>query len=128
MAGLRGHLRHWAKFPFGSIKLRKLALLHELEILDLAEESRLLAAVKHKQEEDVLLKLKEIGKPEELYWKQRSRLQWLKEGDENTSIFHAVANGGKNRNFIPSINHQGASKTDPREIGKLFSDWFKQQF
>lgn len=33
---------------------------------------------------------------EEIYWKQKSQLQWLKEGDEKKNFFRGVANGRKN--------------------------------
>lgn len=42
---LRGHLRHWAKFNFGSIKLKKLALLHEIDALDISKETSCLSAL-----------------------------------------------------------------------------------
>lgn len=50
---LRAHLRHWAKFSFGSTKLKKLALLHELDKLDSAKEIRPLLLTEFKQEEDL---------------------------------------------------------------------------
>lgn len=50
LIALRGQLRYWAKFSFGSIKLKKLALLHELEKLDVAKKNRLLLVVEFKQE------------------------------------------------------------------------------
>lgn len=55
VAGLRGRLQHWAKFSFGSIKLKKLALLHPL------------SSVEFQQEKDIRLNLNEICKQEELY-------------------------------------------------------------
>ncbi|KAH7677444.1 hypothetical protein IHE45_07G084600 [Dioscorea alata] len=103
MAGLRNYLRHWAKFSFGSIKLKKLSLLNDLEGLDVIMEQRALSPSEVAHGENLRKQLMLICRQEELYWKQRSRLQWLKEGDENTSFFHATANGRKNRNFIPSI-------------------------
>lgn len=42
LAGLRGQLRNWVKFSFGSLKLKKLSLLQEIECLDILKESRLL--------------------------------------------------------------------------------------
>lgn len=72
--------------------------------------------------------LREIHKQEEIYWRQRSRLQWLKEGDENTKFFHVVANGRKNQNFIPNIRQDGALYEDARDIGRVFSECFKLQF
>lgn len=55
---LRDHLRHWARFSFGSIKLRKLALLQKLEEMDIAKE------LSHEQ--SLLDYLGEIRKQEEL--------------------------------------------------------------
>lgn len=34
--GVRAHLRQWFKFSFGLIKLKKLALMQEVEVLDTA--------------------------------------------------------------------------------------------
>lgn len=128
LAGVRAHLRRWAKFSFGSIKLKKLALLQEVENLDIVKESRILSAGEAREEQELLTKLKDIQKQEEIYWKQRSRLQWLQEGDENTRFFHAVANGRKNRNFIPCLNLEGSMIREARDIGKAFTDHFNQLF
>ncbi|KAH7659258.1 RNA-directed DNA polymerase protein, partial [Dioscorea alata] len=125
---LREKLRHWAKFSFRSIKLRKLALLNDLNVLDVAKESRTLDQAEQNQELFLHESLGVIHKQEELYWKQRSRLQWLREGDENTKFFHAVANGRKNRNAIPRIEHDGRTCTNPKDIGTAFAAHFKNIF
>ncbi|XP_039126606.1 uncharacterized protein LOC120262766 [Dioscorea cayenensis subsp. rotundata] len=128
LARVRAHLRHWAKFRFGSIKLKKLALLHEIEVLDIAKDSRMLTDIETREEEVLIGKLLDVQKQEEIYWKQRSRLQWLKEEDENMKFFHAVANGRKNRNFIPCVIHGGSTLVDEHDIGRLFTNHFTQQF
>lgn len=56
------HLRQWAKFNFGSIKLKKLALLQDDKALDIAKESRCPTFVEARGEQDLLEKLKEIHK------------------------------------------------------------------
>lgn len=111
-----------------SIKLKKLALLHELDVIDVRKESRKLVTDELRLEQHLIFSLNVINRQEEIYWKQRAKLQWLKEEDGNTKFFHSVANGRKNRNFIPQILHEGHLLENPLDIGKAFTSRFKQQF
>ncbi|KAL4296847.1 hypothetical protein GQ457_12G013350 [Hibiscus cannabinus] len=47
--------------------------------------------------------LKKVLDTEERYWRQRSRVQWLKAGDRNTTFFHARANGRRKKNMVKGI-------------------------
>ncbi|XP_039113806.1 uncharacterized protein LOC120249381 [Dioscorea cayenensis subsp. rotundata] len=128
LAGLRERLRTWAKFNFGSVKLKKLELLHQIETLDTVKESRGLLPSELVFEQSLLQLLEIIHKKEEIYLRQRSRTHWLKEGDGNTKFFHAVANGRKSRNLISGVVLDENRIFDPKEIGKIFVARFQQQF
>lgn len=67
MAGVKVQLRQWAKFSFGSIKLKELALLQDVEALDCITESRCLTLVEARKEQDLFDKLKDIRIQEEIY-------------------------------------------------------------
>jgi hypothetical protein len=58
--------------------------------------------------------------------RQRSRMRWMKEGDANTKLFHAVANGRRTRNFIPYIKHNGEVITDQSRKEEVFFDVYQQ--
>lgn len=53
--------------------------------------------------------------------RQRSRIRWLREGDANTKLFQAVANGRRSKNFIPKIRHGTEIITDQDKIEDVFS-------
>jgi hypothetical protein len=40
---------------------------------------------------------------EEVSWRQKSRVIWLKEGDKSTKFFHSIANSNKRYNSINSL-------------------------
>ena len=44
--------------------------------------------------------LNELLEDEELYWGQRAKAHWLKEGDRNTKFFHAHASERHKQNTI----------------------------
>lgn len=72
----------------------------------------------------------ELLNSHEVFWKQRSKILWLKEGDRNTRYFHASASTRKQRNSLGAIrNSQGqwiSSSTEiDSEIVAHFDNLFK---
>lgn len=63
---------------------------------------------------------------QEKYWHQRSRINWVLFGDENTRFFHTTAITRKRRNTIRAIKlEDGSWESDARAIRGLFVSHFK---
>ena len=66
---------------------------------------------------------------EEIYWKQRSRAEWQKEGDRNTKYFHTKASTRKRKNRIWGVeDNQGQWLNDQKDIDREFSEFFQDLF
>lgn len=46
--------------------------------------------------------LNEIIYIEKIMWRQRERVTWIKEGDQNTACFHKITNNRRRQNHIKS--------------------------
>ena len=66
---------------------------------------------------------------EEIYWKQRSRAEWLKEGDRNTKFFHAKASARRRKNKIWGVeDNNGQWLKDQEDIDRKFNEFFQDLF
>jgi hypothetical protein len=66
---------------------------------------------------------------EELYWQQRSRVCWLKEGDKNTKFFHAFANQRRRTNEITMLrDNHGAQITGEAGLEQVCNEYFRNIF
>lgn len=66
---------------------------------------------------------------EEMYWKQRSRADWLKGEDKNTKFFHAKASARRRKNRIEGIeDRMGNWLNDKEEVEKIFCEYFQDLF
>lgn len=61
---------------------------------------------------------------EETSWRQKSRLQWLNLGDNNTRFYHNFANRRKARNPISSLSIDGSLTEDPNHIEKALVNFY----
>ncbi|KAA3468935.1 reverse transcriptase [Gossypium australe] len=86
--------------------------------------------------DDVLAEIMEVqlalnleADKEEMYWEQRARVNWLQNGDRNTSFFHKMASQRHSRNKISELfDNNGIRHTDSVAMLKVASDYFGDLF
>lgn len=73
--------------------------------------------------------LRSVYLAEEQFWQQRSRIQWLKQGDRNTGFFHAATRTRRTINSILVLEDaQGGAVYEEQDITRVISDYFTQIF
>ncbi|KAI5311398.1 PREDICTED: reverse mRNAase [Prunus dulcis] len=73
--------------------------------------------------------LKVVIKEEEVYWRIKSGVQWLAEGDKNTKFFHAETVTRRRRNKIRGLeNELGEWHDDEKGIQDIAVKYFDQLF
>ena len=78
------------------------------------------------EEKTLLAAYLEVAKDEELIFKQKSRILWLKEGDQNTSFFFRTMMNRRNRKKITSIQRMdGSVANSDEEVKSEAIDYFK---
>ncbi|CAA7048395.1 unnamed protein product [Microthlaspi erraticum] len=66
---------------------------------------------------------------EELYWRQKSRVTWLKEGDRNTKFFHASTKQRRARNRITKIKRSDGTWAETDDgIERTATSYFQTLF
>lgn len=73
--------------------------------------------------------LSEAHRQEELFWSQKSRELWLKEGDMNTAFFHNIVKGRKIQNKVLMLQDEsGTEFYSEGAKGNLAVDYFSELF
>ena len=118
-------LKKWSRESFGSIKNR---IKEARERLWVAEETSARSGVP--QEVEIIRKeLNQLLEKEEKMWQQRSRVQWLENGDKNTKFFHRIATQRKRRNFIKGLkDEEGVWQNDEHIFSGLLVGFNEKLF
>ncbi|CAM8982614.1 unnamed protein product [Rhodiola kirilowii] len=118
-------LHKWSGATFGSVKRRIDKLkgkIQELRSLPRNEETTL-------EEARLSDELDEELEREEIWWRQRSRTEWLKAGDRNTPFFHAKASQRRKANHIEGLRDaSGEFCSTENEITTIITDYFSHIF
>ncbi|CAL8169219.1 unnamed protein product [Prunus armeniaca] len=73
--------------------------------------------------------LDELLVREEVYWQQRAKVAWLRDGDRNTIFFHQRANMRKQRNSIHGLtDRNGVWREDGAAVQEIVVDYFTHLF
>jgi hypothetical protein len=65
---------------------------------------------------------------EEISWRQKSRVLWLKEGDKCTKFFHQIANSNRRSNSIESLSVNGSISSDQQVIRDHVVQFYESLF
>ena len=108
-------MKKWNNKEFGDLAFRKKCLLSELLGLDARED---LSGLSH---EDQTRRTRIKGEIThlaslEISRRQKSRLLFVKEGDNNTRFFHRVANSHRRTNYLRGIEVDGVLYEDEDEV------------
>jgi hypothetical protein len=116
LKALKEDLKFWNKHVFGDINLKQLQLMAELSQLDEKEERGGLSTAERNNCKAVVGELDKLAHLEEISWRQKSRVLWLKEGDNNTKYFHKMANSNRPRNYMHRVEVDGIVHETDKEI------------
>ncbi|XP_035830908.1 uncharacterized protein LOC118480263 [Helianthus annuus] len=125
---LRSELKNWRDEMLAKNSEVVSAAMSDLECIQGILDERNLS----EEEEWILLESKKVLKEEEERksrdMKQRSRIKWAQEGDENTNFFHAMVNCRKASNSIHGLEVNGSWVSKPTLVKKEIFRFFKKKF
>ena len=87
LKALKEDLKKWNNEEFGNLAFRKKCLLSELLGLDAREDLSGLSQDNQTRHIQIKGKIAHLASLEEISWRQKSRILFVKEGDNNTRFF-----------------------------------------
>ena len=87
--------------------LKLQGVLQAIQRLEVIAEDRALTEEEKVEKSNLSIEWEKYSLLEEISWRQKFRVTWLKEGDKNTKYFHSVANSHCSNNSIRQISIDG---------------------
>ena len=116
LKALQSNLKTWNKEVFGKVEVNKSLALQQVNLWDNQERSRALSVEGVEARKEARKEYEKWVLMEEIFWRQKSREVWLKEGDRTISFFHRMANCHKRRSNLTKIKINGTWLGDEHEI------------
>eukprot|EP00253_Pinus_taeda_P024711 PITA_24711 len=119
-------LNDWNRNDFGNIFVEKNSVENKMKVLNQALIKNGVDRVKSNQVDKYHQEWDNLCKQEEIFWRQKSRVQWLKEGERNTKFFHRSTMANRTHNRISSIkNEEGNLLTSHENIEDVLVHRFR---
>ncbi|RVW27875.1 K(+) efflux antiporter 2, chloroplastic [Vitis vinifera] len=115
LRALKNILKIWNKEEFGLTETKKGEALMQVEYWDEKEKYAALNMEECEARNGARESYKSWVMKEEIFWRQKSRELWLKEGDNNTRFFHRIANAHSKRNWLSKLKVNDNSETEGLE-------------
>ena len=128
LTALKSDLKKWNETDFGNITVKKQQLWSKLNALDVKEDIQPLSEEEKLDQASFRADLEKAALLEEISWRQKSKVLFLKEGDSNTRFFHRMANSNRRNNCIENLMIDGAVTTNQDRIVHHVKQFFKNLY
>ena len=116
MKALKEDIIQWNRQEFGNVGHRKKEILGALEVLDAKEGVLGLIETERVERNEARSQVEQLLSLEEISWRQKSRILCIKEGDNNTKLFHKIANSHRRSNHLSFLEVDGVIYEDEAEV------------
>ena len=116
LRALKNILKIWNKEEFGLVEDKKGEALKQVEYWDEKEKYDVLNMEDCEARNGAREAYKSWVIKEEIFWRQKSRELWLKEGDNNTRFFHRMANAHCRRNWLSKLKVNGCWHSEENNL------------
>ena len=125
---LRKHLRGWARHLAGLLKKEKNRMSSIIDELESLAEWRPLSTHEIELKKQSNAEMAAILRDEELKWYQRSKAQFILEGDSNTRYFHSLANSRHRKKLIHSLDQDEGKIEGHGQLKEYITRYYKNLF
>ncbi|KAJ9544963.1 hypothetical protein OSB04_024670 [Centaurea solstitialis] len=125
---LKTHIKEW------NAKTRRMAedeissLKHKINAIDLLAELNTVDDNVVKEREDYKARLNDLLADKLKDIKQKAKVRWLAEGDDNTRFFHGMVNKKLKSSRIHGLNFNGNWESDPDRLKAAAWEFFVKKF
>ncbi|RVW91507.1 hypothetical protein CK203_046178 [Vitis vinifera] len=116
LRALKNILKIWNKEEFGIVEDKKGEALKQVEYWDEKEKYDVLNMEDCEARNGAREAYKSWVIKEEIFWRQKSRELWLKEGDNNTRFFHRMVNAHCRRNWLSKLKVNGCWHSEENNL------------
>jgi hypothetical protein len=121
-------LKIWNEEVFGKVERNKRKLFEELQTFVDIEGSGALVEEEIQKKTEIVREIERCSLLEEVSWRHKSRVLWLKEGDKCTKFFHSIANSNRRYNSIDSLMIGDILSSNKTEIGDHVVNFYQKLF
>ncbi|WOL09132.1 hypothetical protein Cni_G17885 [Canna indica] len=123
---LRRTLKQWALINKRENNARKRYLEADIHKLNIKASTQELSTDEFLNLHACKKELDDFYDNEVVYWRQRAKLRWMKEGDQNSRFYHQWASLKKKQNWIHQIHINAGIISSSNDIARAFRTFYIQ--
>jgi len=124
LKALKVELKRWNEEVIRNVERKKKLLLEEQCLFSIIKEGRALGVEETMKKAEIVSELERSTIMEEVSWRQKYRILWLKQGDKCMN-FQTTVNSNRRRNTIDSSLIDGTISTNRSEINEHIVHFYK---